>query len=81
MTIWEEEYREEEKKEREKETMDSMPVLNYEWLYGVYIYTYLRDTTEQGNNLRLILHTTHLLSFHIAHISLGASEPDSVAHH
>lgn len=25
-------------KEREKETMDNMPVLNYEWLYGVYKY-------------------------------------------
>ena len=47
MTTWEEEYREEEKKD--KETIDSTPVLNYEWFYGVYIYTYLRDTIEQEN--------------------------------
>lgn len=68
-------------KKRQKQTTDNMPVLNYEWLsvFGVYICKYLRDTTEQENHLCLISHTRKPLSFHIAHISLGAPEPDAVA--
>lgn len=59
--------------------MDSMPVLNYECLYEVYMYKYLRDTKEQENHFYLMSRTRYPLSSYRAHISLGASVSDAVA--